>query len=176
VLKRGSQGCASQHCQPNETTFAREDVRVGMGGELGGDLGLQGLDLGRQGSQRGDQGAGDGRQGRPVRSGRAGGRGLQPRPQSLAPADPYRERRFFICRASAMACRRAGASRATTGPQNWDWTSLQGHDDEGGNRRHLGCTQGSGKVVRQMAYSAVPGVAEWARWFRQWVKRYRVWL
>ena len=25
-------------------------------------------------------------------------------------------------------------------PQNWHWTSLKGHDDEGGDRRHLGCT------------------------------------
>ena len=72
---------------------AGEDVRVRMGGELGADLGLQGLGLSRQGSQRGHQGAGDGRPGRPVRSGRPAGRGLQPRPQLFWPGGfpPVRE-------------------------------------------------------------------------------------
>ncbi len=26
-------------------------------------------------------------------------------------------------------------------PQNWHWTSLRGHDNEGGDRRHLGVHQ-----------------------------------
>jgi hypothetical protein len=55
-----------------------EDVRVGVGGQLGGDLGLQGLDLGGQGGQRGHQGAGDSRPGSPVSSGRPARGGLQP--------------------------------------------------------------------------------------------------
>ena len=42
-----------------------EDMRIGMGGKLGGDLGLQGLDLGGQRGERGHQGAGDGRPRRP---------------------------------------------------------------------------------------------------------------
>ena len=61
---------------------AGEDVRIGMGGKLGGDLGFQGLDLDSQGDQRGHQGAGDGRPGRSVSAPVAPrGRGVQPGPQ-----------------------------------------------------------------------------------------------
>src|SRR3974390_3538405 len=44
------------------------------------------------------------------------------------------------------ACKRDGpvGDQARPGqppdPQNWHWTSRKGHDDEGGDRRHLGCT------------------------------------
>jgi hypothetical protein len=30
-------------------------------------------------------------------------------------------------------------------PRNWNWTSLRGHDNEGGDRRHLGCTSNTSR-------------------------------
>ena len=62
-----------------------EDVRVRVGGELGGDLGLQDLDLAGQGTQGGHQSAGDGCPGRSVGSGSPAGGGMQPRMQLLRP-------------------------------------------------------------------------------------------
>jgi hypothetical protein len=41
---------------------------------------------------------------------------------------------------SAWPCRRSARPGQPPDPQNWHWTSLRGHDDEGGDRRHLRCT------------------------------------
>ena len=49
---------------------AGEDVRVGVGGQLAGDLGLQGLDLGGQAGHGGGQRRGDGGLGGAVAAGR----------------------------------------------------------------------------------------------------------
>jgi translation initiation factor IF-2 len=55
-----------------------KDVPVGVGGQLPGDLGFQGLDLGGQRGQRGGQGRGDACLGGAVGPGGAGRGGLQP--------------------------------------------------------------------------------------------------
>jgi hypothetical protein len=72
-------------------------VRVGVGGERGADLGLQGLDLGARrcqggGQRRGDPGPGGPGPGGPVPAGGTGRRGPQPPAQHAGRSGPAPDR------------------------------------------------------------------------------------
>ncbi len=94
-------------------------MRIGMGGQLRGDIGLQGLDLSGQGGQRGHQGASYRRPGRAVSSGRPVGGGLQPGvqlpgPESFPPAGQRAQprRQVFLAQLASRVLRlEAGQER-----------------------------------------------------------------